>query len=176
MVRLAAAILLLYGALKGVQWVRGSRGSYVQASPGIGAKVRRGEPWLLLGAILLPTLVFVYGHWWVHRWATRGFAHATDCIGQLSSLERLPNVYARFGRQDISNSALSYYSLAHDQGGQLKLGFDKINGVINRKQASYAALYAGLARSNARHAIEAQFGSIDRCLRDEWPHDGLLNP
>ena len=176
MAGLAAAILVLYLALKGVQWVMGPRGSYVDAPPGMGAKMRRGEPWLLFGAVLLPALVYAYSHWWVHRWATRGFAHATDCIGQLTALERLPNVYRRFRRQSIADSALSYYSLAHDQGGQLKLGFEEINGVINRRHAAYAAIYARLARADARQAINERFGSIDRCLKDEWPHDGLLNP
>ena len=176
MAQLLGWIAILYLALKATQWATRPASGYADATPSIVARLRRGEPWLVLGAIALPAFFFFYSSWWVDRWAARGFAHATDCIGQLSSLDRLPGIYARFRRADISDSALGYYELALDQGGRRGIGFDRIVRVIEGHKGAYAVRYAGLAQSGASAAIDAQFDSIDRCLKDEWPHDGLLNP
>ena len=175
-VRLAVWIIALYAGLKLAQWAATPRVGYTASNIGLGARVMRGEPWLLLAAILLPTAGFAYSHWWVHRWATRGLAHATDCIGQLGSLDRLPGVYRRFKRTDIADSALSYYSLAQDQGARLSIDSSRINAAVTARRRAYGVAYADLARSGDAARIERQFGSIDRCLKDEWPHDGLLNP
>ena len=176
MMRLIVWIATLYVVLKATQWATTPRGAYAEHAADWRSDLRRGEPWLLIGTILLPTLVFTYGQWWNQRWSARSFAHATDCIGQLGSLERLPNVYARFSRSTISDSANSYYSLALDQGARLHLRRDQIDAIMSRRRQAYSGRYARLVRSSDRRRIDHQFASIDRCLKDEWSHDGLFNP
>ena len=176
MVRLVASMAVLYLALKATQWATRPKAGYADKASTWTADLRRGEPWLLIGAILLPTVVFAYGNWWGNRWASRGFAHATDCIGQLTSLDRLQNVYARFRRADIADSAMGYYTLALDLGARLTLDRTRIDAIVVDRKAGYAARYADLARAGDDRLVKAQFAAIDRCLRDDWPHDGLLDP
>lgn len=167
----------LYAGLKFGHLVAGAGLGFGRSQPTLSARLRAGEPLLLIGVLSLSGLVAVYATWWTNRFLEGHYAYASDCYSKLAASHVLPGRPARFGSYQAAEAARWYVSSAEIHGARLGMGIDVIDRSLDQGRVAYSDYFTKLASGDERGKIAASFDGLDRCLKDEGsPRGELLNP
>jgi hypothetical protein len=165
---------LLYVVLKVCQLLFGPGG---RRDAPLSARLRAGEPMLMIATFGGSALLIAFGTWWQHRFLEGHYERSADCYGKLTAAKQLPGLPARFRSFDAADAVDQLRWSAQVHGSQLGLREADIDHKLEQERFAYAASYARLAATNAPRALPAAFDDLDRCLNGEGRHHGeLLRP
>lgn len=140
-------------------------------------KLRVGEPYILLAAIMAAALVNLYSYWFVHRLARREIAHATECYGRVSASQNLAGSDKKFDYLVLETFAKDARIVAIEHAKWINSDIPIVYENLAKSEVYYAALYSHLSSRHETDRINEQMVQIDRCLKDQWaPHGEIFNP
>lgn len=167
----------LYAGIKFAHLVTGAGLGFDRDQPGWSARLRAGEPGLLLGTLTLFALLATYVTWWNHRFLEGHYAYATDCYSKMAASHLLPGRPGKFGSYEASKVAKGHVAFAEIHGVQLGMPLTEIDRKLDEGRIAYSGYFTRLANANAQQGIAASLGDLDRCLNgDGSPRGELLNP
>lgn len=177
MLKIIVWTFCLYGGLKFGHLISGAGLGFGRSEAGLWARLRSGEPGLLLGTLGACALVMVYAGWWTNRFLEGHYAYATDCYSRMAASHHLPERPARFGSYRAAEQASGYVRSAEIHGVQLGMSADVIDRRLEQGREAYSAYFAKLASASERASIAASFHGLDRCLKGEgMPKGELVKP
>ena len=177
MLKIIVWTFCLYAGLKFGHLVAGAGLGFGRTRATVRARLRAGEPMLLIGALSLCGLVAIYTTWWTNRFLEGHYAYASDCYSKLAASHMLPGRPARFGSYEAAESARWYVRSAEIHGAQLGMALDSIDRKLEKGRLAYSDYFTKLASGDERGKIAASFRGLDRCLKDEGsPRGELFSP
>jgi hypothetical protein len=177
MVKVIVWALCLYAGIKFGHLIASAGLGFGRSETSWSKRLRGGEPWLMIGTLVLALLVGSYVSWWTHRFAEGQYTYASDCYGRMAAAHLLPGRPARFDRYDAARAAAGHVRFAEIHGAQLGIPAAAVDKKLDEGRLAYSRHFARLASENARSGIAASFRSLDRCLNgDGSPRGEILNP
>lgn len=131
--------------------------------------LRKGEPAILIAAVLIPTVSMLGFNAWLNQWVSRDVERSVTCFAHLEARERLPNFFQKFKRSDVYRAEVIYYDEAKLKGALIHLSDHDANTKLYAAKATLVRDFNALAKSGDRRAIAEKFAVIDDCLRDDSP-------
>ena len=128
-------------------------------------------------SLALGALVTIYHNWWIHRLASREYAHSRICYAQMETalhLQTLPNKFDVLG---LERSAISYQDVAERHGAMLGISKAAIDTDLAQQKVIFWDRYSGMTAKRDGRQLTDFFADVTRCLNDDWaPHGEIFNP
>jgi hypothetical protein len=173
MLRVFAWTFALYGALKLCTLVLGGAKGWDGEPTPVSARIRAGEPALLIGTVIGVALLLLFTTWWTHKFAVSHYARATSCYSTLAAAGYLPGAPARFRSYDAAEDVGQLQEDAERHGAALGIPRAEVDARLERSRRATIARNSGLTAADDRQAI----ADADRCLTGEGrPRGELFNP
>ena len=116
--------LIVYAGLKFAQLMTGGDRGYRLAPVSIADRLRRGEPWLIVLAVILVVPLSLTAHRYHQRKFAAVLERAVDCYGRLSVVSGREGVASAVHGHAFYEGIRGYRETASDAAAQLGLGQD----------------------------------------------------
>jgi hypothetical protein len=162
--------IFLYVVLKVCQLLFGPASRRTDAP--LRARLRSGEPMLMVVIFGGSALLVLFGTRWHHRFIQGHYDRGVSCYGKLAAAKLLPGLPGKFRSFEAGEAARELREKAEDHGVQLGLSVEEIDRRLQQSTVATSASYTRLAAANSRPALAAAFNDLDRCVKGDSTPDG----
>ena len=161
MMWIAPAALAVYVALKSGQLAFLGRAAGYRVEPvGLGRQLRKGEPALLIIAVLISVPPALAGVWYHKHKFEKVLRESIACYGLIQAYQQAPEIKGSNGEHAVYESIYGYQGTALDAARQIGL-----DARVTQRRLDQTASMAGAERRRADRRIDrAKLAAVQSCL------------